>query len=468
MSDEPALFEVDETMTVAQVNRKLTEAIRRTLPRDIWVRGQIRNLSRSAAGHVYFDLIDPVEAGRQPRAAIAVTLFDSNKQIVNRVIKRSGNHMRMADGVEVRIRAAVELYSPRGQLQLNMSSIDPEFTLGRLGADREQLLEMLRVEGLLDANSEVPMPVVPLRVGLITSVNSAAWADFTEQLTASPYAFAIREFDVRVQGEFAADDMATVLAQAATTDLDVIAIVRGGGAKTDLAAFDAESIARAIASSALPVVTGIGHETDDAVADRVAHRSFKTPTAVAQHLIDTVALFDSGLVGRSALLHDRATSALRSAHILVDDAARLTIDRGTGATAQARTRNAETTFQLDRDVRRLLTTSINRLDIYETSLTRVSSVAPAIATQALDRRVERLTATSRRLLGTESHHLDLQRALLQAHDPQNALRRGWTITLRSDGSLLRSIDQATTGDVLRTRVLDGEVRSVIAPEETDT
>ena len=179
---ENTLFDVDETLTVGQVTRRISEAVRRTFSKDIWVQGQIRNLSRSGRGHVYFDLCEPTPAGSQPRAAIAVTLFDSNRQIVNRVIKRTGNSVRIDDGVEVRIKATVEMYLPRGQVQLNMTSIDPEFTLGRLGADRDQLLRELKAEQLLDANHQVAMPLVPLRVGLITSGGSAAHADFDEQI----------------------------------------------------------------------------------------------------------------------------------------------------------------------------------------------------------------------------------------------------------------------------------------------
>ena len=153
------------------------------------MQGQIRNLTRSQRGHVYFDLIDPVPAGSTPKASIPVTLFDSSRQIVNRIIKRTGNSVRIDDGVEVRIRGAIELYTPRGQVQLNMSSIDPEFTLGRLGADREQLLQQLRADGVVDANRSIAMPLVPLQVALITSDGSAAHADFTEQLASSGYAF---------------------------------------------------------------------------------------------------------------------------------------------------------------------------------------------------------------------------------------------------------------------------------------
>ena len=151
------------------------------------------------------------------------------------------------------------------------------------------------------------MPLVPLRLGLITSEGSAAHADFTEQIAACGYAFQITTVTTRVQGEFAAVEIAEAIAMAAQLPIDVIALVRGGGARTDLAAFDTEPVARAIVESALPVVSGIGHEIDESVADLVAHAAFKTPTACAQFLIERVAAFDIALRDRAARLAVRAT-----------------------------------------------------------------------------------------------------------------------------------------------------------------
>ena len=137
------LFEIDDTLTVGQVTRKIGESLKRAFRNEIWIQGQIRNLTRSGRGHVYFDLIDPVPAGAAPKASLPVTLFDSNRQVVNRIITRTGNSVRIDDGVEVRIRGSIDFYVPRGQVQLNMTSIDPDFTLGRLGADRDRLIREL-------------------------------------------------------------------------------------------------------------------------------------------------------------------------------------------------------------------------------------------------------------------------------------------------------------------------------------
>ena len=158
-----------------------------------------------------------------------------------------------------------------------------------MGADTEvaraALLAKLAEEDLLRANADRPMPLVPLRVGLATSDGSAAEADFLDELRRSGFAFRVLRADTRVQGSDAPRSIASAIRMLATHRLDVLALVRGGGARTDLAAFDDEAVARAIAACPVPVVTGIGHEVDTSVADEVAHTAAKTPTACAQLLV---------------------------------------------------------------------------------------------------------------------------------------------------------------------------------------
>lgn len=465
---EHTLFEVDETLTVGQVNRRLSEAVRRSFPKEVWVQGQIRNLSRSGRGHVYFDLCDPTEAGAQPKATIAVTLFDSNRQIVNRVITRTGNSVRIDDGVEVRIRATVEVYMPRGQVQLNMTSIDPEFTLGRLGADRDQLLRELKAEHLLEANQLVMMPLVPLRVGLITSDGSAAHADFREQLAASGYAFEVTTLTTRVQGEFAPEEIAEMIAHGEQLDIDVLALVRGGGARTDLAAFDTAPVARAIAASSKPVLCGIGHEIDRSVADMVAHASLKTPTACAQHLIERVVDFDFALADRASRLVALASTLPQDQDKLVSERAEA-LDKRVVETLNAASRSTTmAAVGLDRRVTRAIVRSEQRLDTTQGQVIVRSSSAIASSRRRCDRQHGLLNERPGRMLRNENNHLDLLEARLSAVDPVQALQRGYSITMTAAGQLVRSADQVGIGAELRTRLATGTVTSVVSAIDPTT
>ncbi len=277
----------ERTYGVAELAGLIGRVVAQAFPGTMWVQGQIRNLSRSANGHVYFDLAEPGPLGAAPAALVPVTLLASDKQQVNAVMK-SGGAGRIEDGVEVRIAGRLNWFTPRGRLQLRMTGIDPSFTLGRLLEDRDRLLAKLRADGLLARNRTVPLPIAPMRVGLVTSLGSAAHADFVHELELSGFAFALFEIDARTQGLDAGRQVAAAIATAVKAGAEVVAVVRGGGSRTDLAPFDGEAIARAIAGCPVPVFTGIGHELDRSIADEVAHSAFKTPTACAAGLVDQV------------------------------------------------------------------------------------------------------------------------------------------------------------------------------------
>ncbi|MCB0963177.1 MAG: exodeoxyribonuclease VII large subunit, partial [Acidimicrobiales bacterium] len=257
------------TWTVGELSTQVARVLAGAFPDDVWVAGQIRNLNRSSAGHVYFDLAEPTAGGEVPKAQLSVTLLAPERHVVNEQLKRAGGAVRMDDGIEVRLVGRVRWYGPRGTVQLRMHGIDPAFTLGRLEADRDRILAALAAEGLLDRNGRLAMPAVPLRVGLVTSVGSAAHADVLATLEASGIGFVVRQVHARTQGPDCGPQVAAALARVAAAGVDVVLLVRGGGARTDLAAFDTDRIARAIATLDVPVLTGIGHEIDRTIADEV-------------------------------------------------------------------------------------------------------------------------------------------------------------------------------------------------------
>jgi exodeoxyribonuclease VII large subunit len=331
--------------------------------------------------------------------------------------------MRMTNGVKVRIRGTVELYQARGQLQLKMIAIDPAYTLGDLAVARAALLARLKSDGSLVANGRLAVPILPLRVALVTSLRSAAHADFRHELEASGFAFHLVEVDARVQGLEADETVEAALWVAADAAVDVVCIVRGGGAQTDLAAFDTERIARAIAAAPMPVFVGIGHEIDRSIADEVAHSSFKTPTACAAALVDAV---------RNAV--DQAEAAWAGIARLAD--------RRLDAAAN---RLVERSAWLERGVAHRLDSAGRRLDA---------------ATLAV------VTAGPRRLRAAE-RDLDGITAQVRAFDPSRIVERGWSLTRRADGSIIRTVDDLTQGDSLITRLSDGEVRSTVDAVESN-
>lgn len=458
----------DHTFSVSEFGALLREALVVTFPSDVWVQGEVRNMSKPASGHVYFDLVDPSDhPGRPPEAVLSVMLMRTTRQIVNRTIKRAGGGIRVDDGVQLRIKAAPDFYPPQGRFQLRMNGIDPEYTLGRLAASRDQLLQTLADEDLLERNGSVPFPSAPLHVGLVTARGSAAAADFLDELRSSGLSWSVRLAATTVQGDAAAAGIAAAITACVRRRVDVVALVRGGGARTDLAAFDHELVARAIATCAVPVLTGVGHEVDRSVADIVSHRAFKTPTACAAHLVDHVRTAELAADGCWDQIVDRARARVAEHEATVARHAALAGRRATRAVVAADLRTRRAAQDARHVVRRQLDRHDDRVEAAARTLELVASHRLDTATQRLDVARSRLSGRSRHLIGTAERHvaaLDERRRLL---DPARNLARGWSITSTADGTVVRALDDIVPGVRLTTRVAGGTLRSTVDTVDPD-
>ena len=436
MSQPSFDLELDPTPTlrVSELAAAIGVAVRKSFPEELWVRGEIDSLSRSAAGHIYFDLVEGV--GNE-RVAVRVALFRTVAEAVERHLAK--HRMRLENGLEVRVMGRVELYEARGQVNLRMSGIDPTYTLGRLAQDRDRLIRVLTGEGLLERNRRLPLAALPLRIGLVTSRESAAYADFMHELEASGFAWHVVVADSRVQGLEATGSVVRALSALARCPIDAVIIVRGGGSRNELAVFDAEPIARAIAGMPVPVLTGIGHEVDRSIADLVAHTAFKTPTACAAHLVDQVAAA-LAVLGRSA------TAIAHCARTALD---------------QSEQKVTHTAALVQRDVNRALDVAWSSADRAAARTAQAGSMHLHAARQRVDRHASRLVARAPVSLDAAGRHLDGVTARVTALDPARVLERGYSITRDDRGSVVRSASDAPTGTRLVTTVADGQIVSEV-------
>lgn len=463
--EDPAVGTVPEpTFSVTELSDAIGNALRAAFSDEVWVRGEIRDLSRPASGHVYFTLSDTNPGG--PGASIGVMLQSRRKPAVNATLTAAGGGVRMSDGTDVRIRGRVDLYSPRGRLQLSMTAIDPAYTLGQLEAARADLLRRLSEEGLLRANAALELPLAPLRVGLVTSAGSAAEADFLDELRGSGFAFRVLRVDSRVQGSDAARSVASAVRMLGTHRPDVIALVRGGGARTDLGAFDDEAVARAIAACPVPVFTGLGHETDRSVADELAHTAAKTPTACAQLLVARVGEVSTavesawaGIAARARRELEHHDDVIRSHAGHLGREARRAIASGSSeldALAERSRRSARSGLEAA-DHR--LAGHLGRIAGAGRSHLRAAQVLLDAGGRRLIHRAPRALAESERLL---TAHAARTRAL----DPERTLARGWSITRAKNGEIVRHPADVGPGDVLSTVVAGGELHSTVNAAST--
>ena len=427
-----------DVSSVADLYRDVDQALRRAFPWDapIWVRGEIQSIS-DRTGHCYVDLVDPDGERDRDAPVLKVKCWKSTWTKVKVLLETEG--LRLEQGSVVTFRGRIELYQPRGEIGFVVDTVDVEALVGRQAARRAALLRRLRDEGLLPRNSRLAPPELPLRIGLVASVGTEGCKDFLGQIESSGFGFDVIVANAVVQGPGAPGLLAASLNALSRHDRDLLVVVRGGGSKADLASFDSEELATAIALCSLPVWTGIGHSGDESIADLVAQRSFITPTACGQEVVHCVEKW-WGSVTRA--VH---TVSTRSAECLAEASER---------DSRARRRLVTCTrSQLDRHRQRLVVGSRS-----------LKLRAPQVTSSVhgdMRQRAARLAVSSSLLLTRLDDQVLSLRRLLGAYDLDRQLERGYTITLGPDGKTARSAAGLFLGDEITTRFVDGSIRSKI-------
>ncbi len=276
-----------EFFSLTAVANRITEILKPATAAEFWVKAEISG-GRLKNNHFYCDLVE-IDGNGQQVAKIRCTIWSSQLNLIRRKFENVGLQLQLVNGTQVGLKCKITFSSLYG-LAINVLDADPAFSIGLLELRRRELLLKLEKENLFEPNKRVLVPILPQKIGLITSNDSAASNDFLKTIESSPYGFTVLLADATMQGERTKPDICRAIDALERFSPDLIAIVRGGGSKTDLSHLDNEDIGRKIASSQIPFWTGIGHEIDESVLDFVSNRAFKTPTAVA---VEIVGRFDS-------------------------------------------------------------------------------------------------------------------------------------------------------------------------------
>lgn len=263
-----------EALTLTELCLLIGEALDDSLAPSYWVQAEISSLSIKG-GHMYLELID----GKT--AKMRATCWTGTQEMLNAYFE-SETGQRLQAGMKVLVEAEVQ-YHPVYGLSLSIIGIDPAYTIGDIAQQRQKTIAQLQADGLLDAQQLLPLPTLIRRIAVISSPNAAGYEDFKHQLDNSPYRFETQLFGATMQGEGAVKSIIAALEGIA--GFDAVAIIRGGGATTDLSCFDNYELCAVCAQFDLPILSGIGHTRDVSVLDLVAHEALKTPTAVAEWLI---------------------------------------------------------------------------------------------------------------------------------------------------------------------------------------
>jgi exodeoxyribonuclease VII large subunit len=492
--DEP------EVLSVTQLTEWLRFAIKNTLPTSLIVAGEISNLTYASSGHIYFTLKDN-------QSQIACAMWKS---------KTPRLKFRLADGQAVLVHGCVDIYGPRGQYQLYAEKITPS-GMGELELAFRQMKEKLEKEGLFDPAHKKPIPAYPLTIAVITSPTGAAIRDILRTLELRWPVGRVLLYPVAVQGESAAPEIVQAIkdlnAKALQFKIDVVILARGGGSLEDLWAFNEEIVARAIYSSKLPIISGVGHEIDITIADLVADLRAATPTAAAQHAtpvlgevmdslrwhynrLKTITLKNVAME-KQLLVHLANRPMFRNPQQLLGSYAQQ-LDEGIHELSRiietqlklSRSQVHNTEMRLNRISpnvliskanytivkleQRLATQVVIQLSAKKRGLAdtisklhqvspREKSLRGSYNLSALE---DRLAGGLKRLMKDKSTGIDHLESRLAGCDYKRVLKRGFSLARRaSDGRVLTSSDLIAENEEMITELSDGRIRSVVKAKE---
>ena len=431
---------MEKALTLYELNSLVRETIEEELHQEYWVEAELSEV-REVRGHCYMQLVQydrSEEGGKRKRyentpiAQASAKCWQSSWQLLRPYFEKETGQ-RLHAGMKVLLQVYANFHETYGFSWI-VTDIDPTYTMGDMARKRQEIIRVLKDEGVFDLQKELPLPLFCQRIAVISSANAAGYGDFVNQLENNEYGFQFhtRLFPAVMQGEDVEKSVIAALeqifrgsgdmeARGNENTFDCVVIIRGGGATADLSGFDTLALAENVANFPLPIITGIGHERDESILDMVSHTRVKTPTAAAAFLIDHL---------KEVL------------EVLNDVQERIT-----------------------RYAQQKLSTLDAQLSVVAEAIPRLFSVVKTRQDARLDSMQEKMTMLIERRLETEQHRIQLVSEKVKSLDPTLLLRRGYSITLHN-GKVVKDVSVLNTGDELETRLAHGSVRSKVLPDTT--
>ena len=407
-----------QALSLHELNGLVKRSIRSCLPDTYWVQAELSDVRSNYSGHCYLEFIQKDAGGNNLIAKARGTIWSNIYKMLKPYFEQETGQA-FTSGIKVLVQVSVEFHELYGY-SLTVLDIDPTYTVGDMERKRREILRQLEEEGVIDLNKELEMPMLPQRIAVISSATAAGYGDFCNQLANNPrgYGFRTEIFPAIMQGERVEESILSALdaINNRLEEFDVVVIIRGGGATSDLSGFDTYLLAASCAQFPLPIITGIGHERDDTVIDKVAHTRVKTPTAAAEFLIAKI---------------DKCADVLD-----------------------------EMSFRLMQGVRNRLLWEHRRIEnlaqrIPSTVYKRIADAKYDLLSAQRD-----LQMASRQFLSAKKHRLELLQQRLNDALPEKQLARGYSITLK-DGKALKDASLLKEGEKVTTLLYQGLFESVI-------
>lgn len=408
----------EQALSLYELNGLVKRTIRDRMSETYWVQAELSDVRSNYSGHCYLEFIQKDASGNNLIAKARGTIWSNVYKMLKPYFEQETGQA-FASGIKVLVRVSVDFHELYGY-SLTVLDIDPTYTVGDMERKRREILRLLEEEGVIDLNKELEMPVLPQRIAVISSATAAGYGDFCNQLSNNPrgYGFYTELFPAIMQGERVEESIIAALdaIYARLEAFDVVVIIRGGGATSDLSGFDTYELAANCAQFPLPIITGIGHERDDTVIDLIAHTRVKTPTAAAAFLVACM---------------DQVADQLDNL-----------------------------SFRLQQGVRNRLLWEHRRIEglkqrIPSSAYKRISDAKYGLLAANRD-----LQMATRQFLSMKKHRLELLQQRLNDALPEKQLARGYSITLKN-GKAVKDASALKEGDTLVTLLYKGKVESVI-------
>ncbi|MEG1700795.1 MAG: exodeoxyribonuclease VII large subunit [Alistipes sp.] len=403
-------------LSLRELQRQIRQTLDERFASPLWVSAEISEIKVNYSGHCYLELIEKGGDNGVPVAQTRAVIWRTHYARIAAAFEAQTTQ-RLAAGIRILAKVTVTYHELYG-FSLQITDIDPSYTLGDMERQRQQTIAQLQKEGVWEMNHTQLMPPVVQRVAVISSANAAGYQDFCKEIEKSAYRFSLTLFDAFMQGTAAEESIVAALCEVAArqADFDAVVLIRGGGSASDLNCFNAYRLCAHVAQFPLPVVTGIGHDKDVSVADMVAHTSLKTPTAVAGWLVERITEFDGRLNYAALQLHDQTIQAVH--------------------------------------------TSQMRLEHLSSDLRQLSSGLITRQTMRLEQCATRLPEAVRALLAQQTIHLDHAAELIAGRSPERILRLGFAV-VRCGGKTVHSATAVHAGDDLQIKISDGTITATV-------
>jgi len=479
---------MEQKLSLSELNEHIKTAIEGAFPTSVWVVAEISELKENRNGHCYLELVE--KQGAEIVARSRATIWSYTYRMLKPYFETSTGQI-FDQGIKILVQVSVEYHQTFG-LSVNIKDIDPIYTVGDMALQRRQIINRLKSEGIFEMNKELELPLVPQKIAVISSATAAGYLDFMNHLQTNAFGFKfyVKLFQATMQGTETAPSVIHALERIFQYEdfFEAVVIIRGGGATADLSSFDNYDLAYYITQFPLPVITGIGHEKDDTIIDLVAHTRLKTPTAVAEFLISGMSAFYDSLQETEAEIVRLAREIIETRQTELEQAVTNLNFSVTSLISGKQAQLAKKGNQLQRGVhsfafkkehhiesrKHLLKSSV--LLWFARSKSRIEKSRVSVKHAVVDVLLKKnggivhfkdiLTLVAQKRILRERERLHLNENTARLINPENVLKRGYTLTL-AEGKIVKSAKELLLQHEIETRFADGKVKSRIIKDKED-